>query len=147
MWHVKLLAKLSQNIQAMTCSVQNAKTQSKDPTLLCGWLIESHAAMPSAKFDKVLNASGRDKRFYVKSRQQKNPLTPHSQPWQLLNSDKTICNSRIRWPLPSGNYCRCQWAIYDADTEGTKERMQRNNAQPALHTICKIFKLKHSSHN
>lgn len=34
MWDVKLLAKLSQNIQVITCSIQNAKTQCKDLTLL-----------------------------------------------------------------------------------------------------------------
>lgn len=78
----------------------------------------------------------------------KKSLTPHPQPLQfLVDSDKTICKSRTRLLLPSGNHCRCQRAFSDADTEGKEERMQRNNAQPDLKTICKIFKLKHSSHN
>lgn len=114
----------------MTWSIQNAKTQLKDLTL--PYSLRAMQQCHLQNLDKVLNPSGRDKRFYVKSRQQQqqNPNTT-SQPLQfLVNSEKAICNSRMI--LPSGSYSGCQRAIYTTDTEGTEERMQRNNAQPAL---------------
>lgn len=96
MWDVKPLAKPPQNIQAMTRGTQNAKT----------WHYSYLRVMQQChlqSLDKVLNASGRDKRFYVKSRQQQRKKTPNTTSPTLkflVNSDKTICNTRRRWLLP-----------------------------------------------